>query len=130
VIVIAISLSLPAGRNRWRAAPAAAPEEPRGGASGRASSEKPTKSVPSSPVVHEQLIPADAAGRDCDAAIDRGLWAVPAEYGETGRNTFVIDVTGTVLAKDTGGEPVTAHPGVEAEGWRVVGIGPRGADGI
>ena len=65
---------------------------------------------------------SDAAGRAYDPVIDCGLCAVPAKYGETGRNTFVIDVTGTVLEKDMGGEPVTAHPGVEAEGWRVAGM--------
>ena len=64
----------------------------------------------------------DQAGNAYDPVIDCGLCAVPAKHGETGRNTFVIDVTGTVLGKDTGGEPVTAHPGVEAEGWRVAGM--------
>jgi hypothetical protein len=195
--VIAFSLSLAACRQKQ------APKlgEPTG-ASGKASSEKPTKAVPSSPAVDEELIAAskaaavaalrsclsaqnlfhgkdrygkddrvyanakdgkgfpdlyrlpegeelqlidaalaratsaasakdgywfvdvtsDAAGREYDPVVDCGLCAVPAKYGETGRNTFVIDVTGTVLGKDTGGEPVTAHPGVEAEGWRVAGM--------
>ena len=36
--------------------------------------------------------------------------AYPAVYGVTGIPTFVIDQTGTVYEKDTGGKPVTAFP--------------------
>ena len=50
-----------------------------------------------------------------------GLCAYPAEYGRTGRNTFVIDIQGTVYMKDTGGEPVTVFPDVEKEGWAACG---------
>jgi len=49
-----------------------------------------------------------------------GLCAVPAQYPRTGRNTFVMDVTGTVYKKDTGGRPVTVYPDTN-DGWLPVG---------
>ena len=49
-----------------------------------------------------------------------GLCAVPAVYGKTGRNTFVIDVTGVVYWKDTGGNPVRTWPDI-ADGWTPIG---------
>ena len=52
-----------------------------------------------------------------DSSKQCGLCAVPAEYGKTGRNTFIINVTGMVYQKDTGGRPVTIWPDVEKEGW-------------
>jgi hypothetical protein len=48
------------------------------------------------------------------------LCAVPARYPKTGRNTFIIDVTGTVYRKDTGGKPVTVWPDV-SDGWLPIG---------
>ncbi len=51
---------------------------------------------------------------------DVGLCAVPAVYGKTGRNTFVIDVTGVVYWKDTGGNPVRTWPDI-ADGWTPIG---------
>jgi hypothetical protein len=47
-----------------------------------------------------------------------GLCAVPAEYGRTGVRTFTVDWAGSVLAKDSGGRPVTRFPRGAAEGWR------------
>ena len=54
-------------------------------------------------------------------SIDCGLCAVPAKYGRSGLNTFVIDLTGTVYAKDTGGKPVTRYPNITKDGWLPVG---------
>lgn len=56
-----------------------------------------------------------------DYSIDCGLCAVPARYPSTGRNTFVMDVSGTVYMKDTQGEPVTTYPDVAGGGWIPVG---------
>lgn len=44
--------------------------------------------------------------------------AVPAEYGKSGKRTFAIGPTGAVLARDTGGRPVSDAS--ELAGWRVV----------
>ena len=51
-----------------------------------------------------------------------GLCAVPAKYGKSGRLTFIINVTGTIDQKDTGGRPVAVWPDVEKEGWEPVGL--------
>ena len=59
-----------------------------------------------------------------DYSIDCGLCAVPAKYGETGRRTFVIDVTGVVYESDNGGKAVTTFPDLE-RGW--VPVGSRAA---
>ena len=56
-----------------------------------------------------------------DYSIDCGLCAVPAEYGVTGENTFIIDVTGVTYQKDNGGQPVTVYPDVAKAGWIPVG---------
>ena len=68
-------------------------------------------------------ITADAfSGKPYDYTQDCGLCAVPAVYGETGRHTFVVDLTGTVWMKDNGGRPVQAYPDVVNEdGWEPVG---------
>lgn len=50
-----------------------------------------------------------------------GLCAYPAEYGRTGRMTFVTTIEGTVYMKDTEGKPVTVFPDVEKEGWAACG---------
>ena len=50
-----------------------------------------------------------------------GLCAYPAEFNVTGRNTFIIDVTGVVYQAFMGGKPVTKYPDVKAEGWVPVG---------
>ena len=64
----------------------------------------------------------DAQGAEFDFSIDCGLCAVPAEYDRTGRNTFLIDVTGTVYQKDTQGWPVWLYPANPvAKGWIPVG---------
>jgi len=57
-----------------------------------------------------------------DYSIDCGLCAVPAQYGKSGLSTFVIDLTGTVYKKDTGGRPVTRYPDVVQDGWLPVGM--------
>ncbi len=56
-----------------------------------------------------------------DYTIDCTLCAVPARYGATGRNTFIIDVTGVAYQKDNGGKPVTVYPDVAKAGWIPVG---------
>ena len=57
-----------------------------------------------------------------DFSVDCGLCAFPAEYERTGRNTFLIDATGTVYQKDTQGWPVWIYPAdPAAEGWIPVG---------
>jgi hypothetical protein len=52
-----------------------------------------------------------------DYSRQHGLCAFPASYRRSGAHTLVTDVTGAVYCKDTGGEPVTVFPDVEAEGW-------------
>ena len=57
-----------------------------------------------------------------DFSIDCGLCAFPAEYNRTGRNTFIIDVTGVVYMKDTQGWPVWTFPtDSQLNGWIPVG---------
>lgn len=58
-----------------------------------------------------------------DYTVDCGLCAVPAEYGETGVHTFIIDVTGVVYRTDNGGKPLTSYPANMA-GWVPVGSDP------
>ncbi|HOX07369.1 MAG TPA: DUF2950 family protein [Planctomycetota bacterium] len=41
-------------------------------------------------------------GKEIDWINDYALCATPAEYGKTGKRTFLIDTTGTVYAKDLG----------------------------
>lgn len=56
-----------------------------------------------------------------DFSTDCGLCGYPAEYGKTGRNTFIIDITGLVYQKDTKGAPVCIYPAEpEADGWVLV----------
>jgi hypothetical protein len=46
--------------------------------------------------------------------------AYPARFGETGRQTFIVSESGTIYAKETGGEPPRGLPlRPEAEGWSV-----------
>jgi hypothetical protein len=62
-------------------------------------------------------------GAPYDPAIEFGLCAVPAKYKSSGINTFIVDVTGTVYQKDTGGRPVTLYPAdLGGEGWIPVGM--------
>ena len=58
-----------------------------------------------------------------DPSFDCGLCAYPAVYGRSGRNTFMIDVTGVIYQKDTGGKPVAKWPDLEADGWVPAGNG-------
>jgi len=64
-------------------------------------------------------IAAGADGRPYDPKTGYGLCAVPAKYDETGRMTFVVDSSGTVWQKDTGGRPVSQFPGLgdPGSGW-------------
>ena len=64
-----------------------------------------------------------AAGKGpYDFSTDCGLCAFPAEYNRTGRNTFIIDVTGVVYQKDTKGWPVWIYPDfAKSKGWIPVG---------
>ncbi len=57
-----------------------------------------------------------------DYATNCGLCAYPARYrkGRRPRYARIIDVTGAVYQKDTGGKPVTVWPDVEAEGWELI----------
>jgi len=66
-------------------------------------------------------IAAGSDGKAYDATRQHGLCAVPAAYGALGRNTFVVDDSGIVYQKDTGGRPVTEFPEVEGidSGWSV-----------
>ena len=53
-----------------------------------------------------------------DFSIDCGLCAFPEAYGESGRNTFIIDATGVIYQKDNEGRPVQEYPAdPEADGW-------------
>jgi hypothetical protein len=47
--------------------------------------------------------------------------AYPAEYGKTGKNTFIINETGTVYKKDTSGQPVLQWPAADptSAGWQI-----------
>lgn len=68
-----------------------------------------------------------------DHTIDCGLCAVPASYNRSGRNIFLVDVTGTVYQKDAAAEypwiqtgdpvpPLTRYPDVkELVTWTPVG---------
>ena len=47
-----------------------------------------------------------------------GLCAYPAEYGKTGKSTFILNEWNTVWKKDTGGKPVDLFPADPAKsGW-------------
>ena len=61
-------------------------------------------------------------GKPYDYTNACGLCAVPAVYGETGIDTFIVDLTGTVYRKDTGGAPVQVYPDTANEGWEPVGM--------
>jgi len=61
-------------------------------------------------------------GKRYDYKQECGLCAVPAIYGKTGINTYVVDLTGTVYWKDTHGTPVRIYPDIEKEGWVPVGM--------
>jgi type II secretory pathway pseudopilin PulG len=57
-------------------------------------------------------------GEKINWANDFGLCAVPAEYGKTGRTTFIISTNGTVFSIDNMGKPVTDYPADPTEeGW-------------
>lgn len=45
--------------------------------------------------------------------------AYPAEYDKTGKRTFIVNETGTVYGKDTGGQPVLQWPAADpvSAGW-------------
>lgn len=48
-----------------------------------------------------------------------GVCAYPAEYGKTGRKTFMVDAFWTPCWKDLKGKPVEERPLIpEREGWR------------
>jgi hypothetical protein len=64
-----------------------------------------------------------ADGRDYDPRIEFGLCAVPARYDRTGRNTLMVDVTGTVYLRDNGGKPVTRYPSEKELAARWVPVG-------
>jgi hypothetical protein len=68
---------------------------------------------------HEEAGPyADANGNQPD---DFGICAVPATYPRSGRETYIMDATGTVWGKDTGGLAVTIFPAdPRAAGWEAV----------
>lgn len=66
----------------------------------------------------------DEGGQDYDdgkgnLVAGHGLCAVPETHNRTGRNTFVVNIQGTVFKKDTGGDPVNLFPDVAAEGWEI-----------
>ena len=47
-----------------------------------------------------------------------GLCAYPAEYGKTGKRTFILNEENSVWAKDTGGKPPDVFPSApEKAGW-------------
>jgi hypothetical protein len=50
---------------------------------------------------------------------DYAFCAFPAEYGKTGKATFIVSGKGIVYKKDIGGKPVPAWPGdnPEKDGW-------------
>ncbi len=49
---------------------------------------------------------------------DHGLCAIPAKYGGKTKRTFIVNTTGTVFGKDTGGKPVFDYPNnPAAAGW-------------
>ena len=62
------------------------------------------------------------SGRHYDYTKECGLCAVPAVYGETGLNTFVVEIRGVVYRKDNGGVPVTVYPDTANDGWKPVGM--------
>ena len=64
---------------------------------------------------------ADRKAGPYDFTKECGLCAVPAVYGKTGIDTYIVDLCGTVYKKDTRGTPVTVWPDVVKDGWRPVG---------
>jgi Tfp pilus assembly protein PilE len=59
-------------------------------------------------------------GQEIDWTHDFGLCAVPAQYGKTGRRTFIICTFGPVFEIDNMGEPVTDWPSdLQGDGWRI-----------
>jgi hypothetical protein len=60
------------------------------------------------------------AGQAIDWNNDFALCATPAEYGKTGKRTFIINTNGTTFAKDTGGKPVFDYPKDPVKaGWKI-----------
>ena len=58
-----------------------------------------------------------------DHEFEYGLGAIPANYGRSGINTFVIDVTNVVYQKDRGnGDSLNGqYPDIAAETWATTG---------
>ncbi len=59
----------------------------------------------------------DVTGAQYRAPFSYGLCAIPAEYGKTGINTFIIDVQGTVFQFDNGGKAFTEFPDTVTDEW-------------
>ena len=77
--------------------------------------------VPKAGYVYVDLV-GEEGGEDYDDGEGNfvtgfGLCAVPAQYGRSGRRTFVVNMEGTVFEKDTGGEAPARYPNVYEEGW-------------
>lgn len=73
--------------------------------------------------------PAEAYRQDTDQSgqkwrnISRfGFCAFPAEYGVSGRSTFILNEGNTVFKRDTGGEPVLEWPSDKelSDGWQLL----------
>ena len=80
--------------------------------------------VPKAGYVYVDLV-GDDGDEDYDDGkgnfvVGYGLCAVPANYGRTGRQTYVVNAMGTVFQKDTGGEALTRFPDT-TDGWIPVG---------
>ena len=63
----------------------------------------------------------DAAGGD-DCKFGFAYSAVPETYGKDGKFTYLVNHTGAIWFKDTGGKPPAAWPkDPEKEGWQLLG---------
>jgi hypothetical protein len=79
-----------------------------------------SKATPKAGYYFVDLRGAEGAG-PYDYSFEFGLCAVPAHYSRTGIYTLVIDTTGTVWKKDTGGVPLDTYPDT-SDGWIPVGF--------
>ena len=62
---------------------------------------------------------ANALAAQYDYSIDCGLAAAPGTWGRSGRNQFVIDITGTIYQNmlQAQAAPINQYPDVTATGW-------------
>ena len=81
------------------------------------------KGVPVAAYLYRDIAPTaslDPLTADDEPIKGYAYCAYPAEYDRTGRQTFVMDLGGTVYGRDMGGKPVDTFP-EDLEGWVAAG---------